>query len=409
MPEPIRTAASASAEWTGNARSGSQGSTTQWERGTVELLDRIGDEWRQLCQEGACDQPFFRPEWIASSIRAFASKHPVLLLTVRDGSRLRAVLPLLEEKTRVYGLAVTKLRSAANPNHSARFDFVHGQGPGLEEALHAGWKQLKNQPDWDFIELVNVPEGGAAEILLRCAREDGFLTYQYLWARTPYIVLNGCKSSADFSQFARSGRFRYKLRHRWRTLEKSGNLTLRRVQFADPEILLQFYGLEQSGWKGKRGTAIACDGETRQFYDSIANYAARYGYLSLYFLHQGDAVVAAHFALTYGGRYYPLKIAYDETYSQYGPGHLIAGAVLRDCKERGLSEFDWLGHWTEAKGEWASEVRPHNFCYIFRPSFTGRILHAQIPLAYRLKDAFQRLKHSLGIVRKGHTPPNERV
>ena len=70
----------------------------QSERGTVELLDRIGDEWRQLCQEGAFDQPFFRPEWIASSIRAFASKHSVLLITVRDGSRLRAVLPLLEEK-----------------------------------------------------------------------------------------------------------------------------------------------------------------------------------------------------------------------------------------------------------------------------------------------------------------------
>ena len=56
---------------------GSQGLRAQSERGTVELLDGVGDEWRDLCQEGACDQPFFRPEWIASSIRAFAAARPV--------------------------------------------------------------------------------------------------------------------------------------------------------------------------------------------------------------------------------------------------------------------------------------------------------------------------------------------
>ena len=74
-------------------------------------LDGMGDEWRDLCQEGACDQPFFRPEWIASSIRAFAAARPVVLITVRDGSRLRAVLPLVEEKVWACGLPARKLRT----------------------------------------------------------------------------------------------------------------------------------------------------------------------------------------------------------------------------------------------------------------------------------------------------------
>jgi|HubBroStandDraft_5_1064220.scaffolds.fasta_scaffold00041_4 CelD/BcsL family acetyltransferase involved in cellulose biosynthesis len=380
----------------------SQGLTAQSERGTVELLDRIGDEWRQLCQEGPCDQPFFRPEWIASSIRAFASKRPVLLITVRDGSRLRAVLPLLQERVWACGLLATKLRSAAD--RTPRFDFIHGQGPGLEEALQAGWNELKKH-HWDVIELVNVPEGGAAERLLSHAREDGFFTYQRQCALSPYIPLNGNKSATDFSQFALSGRFRYRLRHSWRELEKTGKISLRRVEAADPVILQQFYDLEQGGWKGKRGTAIACDRESRQFYDSIADYAAQSGYLSLYFLQQGDSVLAAHFAFTCGGGYYPIKVAYDERYSQYGPGHLIIGAVLRDCTARGLSEFDCLGHWTEAKAKWASQVRPHNFLYIFRRSLAGRILHAQIPFSDASGAAIQRLKHSLGIARRGHVPP----
>jgi hypothetical protein len=384
---------------------GSHSLIARSERGTVELLDRIGDEWRQLCQEGACDQPFFRPEWIASSIRAFASKHSVLLITVRDGSRLRAVLPLLEEKVWAYGFPARKLRSAVD--HTPRFDFIHGQGPGIEEALQAGWKELKNQHQWDLIELTNVPEGGAAERLLSGAREDGFLTYQHLCAQSPYIPLNRDNPVKDFFQFARSSRFRYRLRHFRRKLEETGNISLRRVETADPESLQQFYGLEESGWKGKRGTAIACHGETRQFYDSIANYAAQYGYLSLYFLHRGDSVLAAHFAFTCGGGYYPLKVAYDEKYSRYGPGHLILGAVLQDCVARGLPEFDCLGQWTEAKAKWASQIRRHNVCYIFRRSPAGCILQAHTRLGHWLGTAMQRLKHSLGIVRRGHTRPIE--
>jgi CelD/BcsL family acetyltransferase involved in cellulose biosynthesis len=375
----------------------------QSERGTVELLDRIGDEWRQLCQEGGCDQPFFRPEWIASSIRAFASKRTVVLITVRDGGRLRAVLPLLEEKVWACGIPATKLRSAAD--HTPRFNFIHGQGPGIAEALQAGWKELKSQHHWDTIELANVPEGAAAECLLSSAKEDGFLTYRQQCALSPYIPLSGYNPAGDLSQFGRSSRFRYRLRHYWRQLEKTGKISLRRVETADPQILQQFYGLERSGWKGKRGTAIACSAPTRQFYDSIANYAAKHGYLSLYFLQRGDSAVAAHFALTCGGRYYPLKVAFDETYSEYGPGHLIIGAVLRDCTARGLSEFDCLGQWTEAKAKWASQVRVHNFCYIFRPNLAGRILHKQTPIRYGLRDTIQRLKHSLGIARRGHTPP----
>lgn len=381
----------------------SQGLTAQTERGTVELLDRIGDEWRQLCQEGACDQPFFRPEWIACSIRAFASERPVLLITVRDGSRLRAVLPLLEEKVWAGGFPARKLRSAVD--HTPRFDFIHGQDPGIEKVLQAGWRELKNQKHWDIIALGNVPEGGAAERLLSVAREDGFLTYRRQCAQSPYVPLSGSKPTKDFSQFALSGRFRYRLRHSRRELEKTGKISLRRVETADPELLQQFYGLEQRGWKGKRGTAIACNRETRQFYDSVAGYAAQYGYLSLYFLQQGDSVLAAHFGFTCGGGYYPLKVAYDERYSQYGPGHLIIGGVLQDCAARGLSEFDCLGHWTEAKAKWASQVRPHNFCYIFRRNLAGRILLAQTRLGHQLGATIRRLKHSMGIARRGHVPP----
>jgi CelD/BcsL family acetyltransferase involved in cellulose biosynthesis len=366
------------------------GLTVRSEWGSVDLLEKIADEWRQLCQEGRFDAPFYRPEWIASAIRAFASRQRVLLITARNGSRLRAVLPLIESKGRASAIAGARLRSASL---IPRFDFVHGEGPDAADAVQAVWKHLRDLPGWGAIELVNVPEGSAAERLLGAAKEDGFPTCQHEYARSPYIVLNGQTAPGDFSRFGRSSRFRYHLRQGWREMSKKGQLRVRRVEKVDAETLQVFYRLEQRGWKGKKGTAIACSAEMRVFYDAVVRAAEQFGYLSMYFLDLGDATIAAHLAFTYGGHYYPVKVAYDESFSAYGPGHLIIARVLEDCVTRGLTEFDCLGDWTDAKAKWTEKVRSHSYCGIFRDSSVGHILCAETLLHHHVQQtAFQVLR-----------------
>ena len=245
-----------------------------------------------------------------------------------------------------------------------------------------------------------------AERLLDLAREDGFLTYQHQCAQSPYIPLNGNKPAKDFSQFALSSRFRYDCAIFGGTWRRPG-----RFLCAGWKPPIRKFSDSSTDWNRAGGKANAerplpvagrCGSSTipsRTMPRSMATY--------LYFLQQGDSVLAAHFAFTCGGGYYPLKVAYDEKYSQYGPGHLIIGAVLQDCAARGLSEFDCLGHWTKAKAKWASQVRLHNCCYIFRRSLSGRMLRAQTRIGHRLGVDIRRLKHLLGIARRGHVPPIE--
>jgi CelD/BcsL family acetyltransferase involved in cellulose biosynthesis len=360
----------------------------QW--GTVELIDGIAEEWRQLCQQGPCNEPFFRPEWVAAAVRAFGSRQRLLLVTVWTGSHLRGVLPLLEKKGRASALTGTSLCSASL---IPRFEFVHGTGPDVDDAIRATWQYLRELPGWDVIELINVPEGSAAERLLDTAKADGFPTCSHEYARSPYIDLAGQSPGADFSRFGRSSRFRYHLRQGWRELSKLGPLRLRRLEQVDPESLQLFYRMEESGWKGRKGTAIACGQEMRQFFDAIVRGAAEFGYLSMYFLDKGDTTIAAHLAFTCGGRYFPVKVAYDETFSSYGPGHLIIARVLEDCVARGLTEFDCLGDWTDAKAKWTDTVRQHNFCGIFRNTALGQILRAKTRWKYELRQtAFQVLR-----------------
>jgi CelD/BcsL family acetyltransferase involved in cellulose biosynthesis len=144
----------------------------------------------------------------------------------------------------------------------------------------------------------------------------------------------------------------------------------------DSRALERFYNLERSGWKGSEGTAIASRTSTRSFYDGVARAAEPFEYLCLHFLELGQETLATCLGLTYGGKYFYLKPAYNERYAHLGPGHLLINAILRDCVRRGLTEFDLMGHWAEYKAKWTSLVHPHAYLYVFRKSTYGRALHA---------------------------------
>jgi CelD/BcsL family acetyltransferase involved in cellulose biosynthesis len=98
--------------------------------------------------------------------------------------------------------------------------------------------------------------------------------------------------------------------------------------------------------------------------------------LRLVFLDFDGHTIAAQFGITQGGRYFMPKLAFDENYRQYGPGHLLIHAIMRDCAENGLAEYDFTGPWAEYKAKWTSSSRVHSTVTIFRKGFQGWSLHA---------------------------------
>ena len=359
---------------------------TQSLTGGVELIDRLGDEWRSLCAEGPSADPFFRPGWIGAYLRAFEPRAKLRIVVVRTDGRARLILPLIEERSTLRGFPVRKLRAAAGV-HSCRFDAIVGHGDP-EPWIRAAWSHLQETGGWDVVELCDVPEGGAASRLVERAAKDGHPTGAWESMRTPYVRLSGAKDVEEILKRTGS-HFRANLRRRRRRLEEKGALTLRRTDRADPAELARFYELERMGWKGDRGTAIACDARTRRFYDEIAGWAAQEGILSLRALELDGSAIAMHYGLTSGGRYLLPKPAYDPTLSSCSPGQILLHDVLRDGIEQGLSEFDFLGPWMEWKADWTQDVRPHHWLYVFRRGALGRALHAAKFRLPKLKEALR--------------------
>jgi CelD/BcsL family acetyltransferase involved in cellulose biosynthesis len=381
--------------------------TVASDEGGVEVIDRVAEEWRRLCEDGPNDEPFYRPEWIRAYVRAFEPAKRLVLITARVEGRLAAVLPLIKERRLLSGFPVTMLRSPVNA-HSVRFDAVRGAGPEGDAAVAAMWQFLTDRSRWDVLQLSAVPRSGALEGLCQLAGRDGFLTGSGEFMRTPYIPLADLPRDQEPWRSNGSANFRSTMSRGTRKANARGPMRLQRVEAADPGFLQRFYDLERAGWKGTMGSAIACRRDTRQFYDEVAQNAAGLQYLSLYFLELDGQTVAAHFGLTHRERYFMLKVAMDETHKDCAPGHLMINAVVADCVRRGLDEFDFTGPWAEYKGKWTTHVRPYLQFWVFRRTAYGRLLHAvnvrlrgQVRFRARLRGLLGRIDHS---ARRGGQP-----
>jgi CelD/BcsL family acetyltransferase involved in cellulose biosynthesis len=361
-------------------------------RGGVEIIDQWAEKWHDLCNNAADDQPFYRPEWIAAHIRAYTPDAKVLLLTVNTEDRLCLLLTLLEERATFCGLPVRRLRAPAN-GHSVRVDAVRRRGHEGEAAIPILWRLLKNLPSWDLLEFEGAPTDGAVSILARSAEQEGFPTGQVKMSPNPYVQL-----PSDLTGLAHlpiNKKLRSQLRGIRREFAETGAaLKLTRICQADPNFLQRFYELESAGWKGEVGSAIACSAKNRKFYDEISRAAERLDYLTLYRLELDDKLLAAHWGLTYRGRYFSPKIAYDENLGRFAPGHLIVQEILHDCVERGIHEYDITGQNDAWKQKWTAQTRPQCVQYVFRKTAYGRFVNF---IRFRIRPAVRRIVY---LVRK---------
>ena len=147
--------------------------TVRTEVGGLEILERISEDARGLCQEANVSEPFYQPDWSEAYVRAFSPQGKLILFTVWNGEKLRAYLPLMLINSVVSGLPARKLVSCAS-QFACRFDLICCTGQEREEVLRAMWREINRLRKWDALELPYVQEGSGIDELLKLAKRDGY-------------------------------------------------------------------------------------------------------------------------------------------------------------------------------------------------------------------------------------------
>ena len=297
--------------------------------GALEREDRSA--WSALADRAAEPNPFLRPEFVLANVTERGAA--VELIVVRDEAHWLACLPVRRRPPTMrlpvphiaalideYSLCGTPLldRDTLQPAADAFIDAVRAE-------RRAGALVLAMfSPDG--------PVGGAlrAAAARRGVRPIVFSDYERAaWHRSP---------DPDADRGARlKGSDRRILAKRFRQLTADLGGELEVVdRSTEPAAWEAFLGMENSGWKADRGTALGSTAPDAAFFRRMCADMSAAGHFELVSLEIGGRVVAMECHLIDGDALYSFKIAYDADYSRFSPGTQLSFRVIERFHERGL-------------------------------------------------------------------------
>jgi CelD/BcsL family acetyltransferase involved in cellulose biosynthesis len=277
--------------------------------------------WSELAANASSQNPFAAPEFVLPAA-AGLSAADVGVLVVRDHGRWLAALPVRKHK-RWHGIPGECLRSW---RHLYCFSCTPLVSADATEAAVA-----------------TLVRGGLTEspaLVLEWIEADGPLsaaTTAALEADARTVVLETfergafrCASQTGEPARATSGHQRRELQRRRRLLEREVGAIRLIDRGGDPAAPAEFLELEASGWKGRTGTAMACDRSHGMFFAQMCAGFASHGRLQLWSLASHDQTVAMMCNLVAGDATFGFKLAFDERFAKLSPGNqLMSGFMER--------------------------------------------------------------------------------
>lgn len=351
----------------------------------VPLDNATESAWRELASEVEA-APFLHPGWVKAWYDAFG-RGRLELFTRHEGGALAAALPV----------AISRFAARSPTNwHTPEFGVVARSADARDALLDEVMTTGPSLVDLSFLEPAT----------MRAARDAagaaGRSMITWTQQESPYLPI-----VSDWHGYleTRDRRWLRKLGRRRERLEDAGRVGIELHEgTADLDRLLEEgFRVEGSGWKGERGTSVLSSPSTRQFYWSVARWAAERGWLRLAFLRLDGRVAAFNFGLEANRRYYSIKSGMDESFRQLAPGMLLRYEMIKRSFDTGLQSYEMLGGDEPWKRDWTDDKRPRLRAMSFDRSLAGRtgwLMAARArPAAKALARAAASIRHRFAAAR----------
>jgi CelD/BcsL family acetyltransferase involved in cellulose biosynthesis len=337
-------------------------------------LEKIKDDWQELVRVSPQRTPFLTYEWITNWWEHFGQDKELCVLIVREDQRPVVIAPLMKYRgpfhRRYLCIPTTIVEGTAN-YHSHRIDFICREFRC--EHAHLIWTYLANNEAWHILRLYPLLADSPSITTLRDVIEDWNIRAVFtLCQSSPYLTLPEPNGGAlDIPKLV----LRYA-----RKATKTGGFTKELItdRARLDEALLDVFRISEHGWAAKEGTALSSTLQLRQFYTKLARIAADHGWLFLAVLKFKDEPIAFEYNLVYDDTIYNLKLAFDQRYSNFAPGHVLKHWILTEARNRfpRVREYDMLGDADSYKLSWSQRTRRYLKTYVYSPkSRYARLLY----------------------------------
>jgi CelD/BcsL family acetyltransferase involved in cellulose biosynthesis len=286
------------------------------------ITPTLAAAWDDLAANAA-ESNAFTERWFVTASTPLADAS-VRLLAVRHHGQLIGLLPL------------------ARPSHYGRLPLAHIEnwlhyhsflgGPLLRRGHEqAAWTALLAALDADpastgLIHFTNLVEHGPVHAaLLATASRPCDTVHRFERA----LLHSDLDPQAYYATTVRKKK-RKEIGRLQSRLAEIGPVATRRLSATDDldEWIDTFLALEQSGWKGRAGSALACQPHTARFFRDALHGAHANGQLEMLRLTVDDRTIGILVNFLKPPGSFSFKTAFDEEFSRYSPGVLIQLANL---------------------------------------------------------------------------------
>lgn len=276
-------------------------------------------EWDDLAAD-ASEPNVFAERWFVAAGAAHLHPGPDgRLLAVRERGRLIGLLPLATEPR--YGRL--PIRHVENWLHYHCFL----GGPLLRRGHEqTAWTAILAALDADprstgLLHLTGLVEDGPVHRALLAAANRPCDTVH----RIERALLQSDLSPQAYYEATVRKKKRKEIKRLQSRLAELGTVTTRKLEGRDdlPAWIDTYLALEQSGWKGRSGSALACAPHTAAFFRDALTAAFDAGKLDLLRLDLDDRPLAMLVNFLAAPGSFSFKTAFDEEFSRFSPGVLI--------------------------------------------------------------------------------------
>ena len=355
----------------------------------LEALEPHVSAWEDLAAAAIEPNVFFEPWMLLPAVRAFGGGVDLRFLFIydREPGELIGVFPL--ERRRFWKLPMACLGVWQHKHCFLGTPLVRtGCGPAALKALF-DWL-VHDDKGTRLVEFPRIPcDGPFARVLDDVIRMVGRPSLVTGRQERALLTLHADDCRADT---VLSGPSRRALRRRQRRLAEAGQLVFEAVEpGADARRWIEeFLHLEAAGWKGRMGTAMACNAAEVDYFRAIAGEAAERGRLLALTLRLGGRPIACRCAFRAGDGAFAFKSAFDEQFAASSPGVLLELENIRRC--RALPGLRWMDSCTSPDNEMINRLWQGRRTLHTVTVATGR---RGGDLAVRCLNALQSIRHRL--------------
>ncbi len=353
-----------------------------------EDMEHVLPEWEDLCGRLAEDTPYYTPVYANALLSSIDHDRDIRFATVWRDTRMIAMLPIC--RTRIGAVDLPNVWQAWTTPYTLGCtplldrDLAGQAASALVESLKTFHRGI-----W-IIPTINTGGKAASALFDALHQFDASISETGQFERA--ILRRDGTTFDEHLQEKLSGKRRRDLARNRRRLEKLGEVEHVVSTGGDglADAVEAFLEIEKSGWKGERGTALACDPSTAEFARNAfapigVEDIGRADVLTL----DGKPIAVSLMILT-GRTGFTVKCAYDEEYRSYSAGLVLEIDVIRSF----LSE-DWADLLDSATAGshiidslWSDRIEMADLIFTFSPVFPGW----QLAAATRAMDAKQQAK-----------------